>query len=147
MGRNHKEKEHEEKNGKEKNGRQKDYSELCFTDNFMFCKVVSTNPEICRHMLELILGKRVKAVRIKASEYALAIIPSAKGIRMDVYLDDDEGTVYDLEMQTSSEKNLPKRMRYYQGIIDLNLIEKGDDYEQLPQSVVIFLCTFDYRER
>jgi predicted transposase/invertase (TIGR01784 family) len=50
-------------------------------------------------------------------------------------------------MQTTREKNLPKRMRYYQGMIDLNLIEKGKDYDQLPKTVVLFVCTFDYFKR
>ncbi|MDY4893180.1 MAG: Rpn family recombination-promoting nuclease/putative transposase [Agathobacter sp.] len=122
----------------------KEYRELCFTDNFMFCKVVGNNEELCRHMLELILGKSIRKVEINTAEKVIDLTPEAKSIRMDVYLDDDENTVYDLEMQTSAKKNLPKRLRYYQGVIDLNLIEKGDDYDQLPESVIIFICTFDY---
>ncbi len=34
-------------------------------------------------------------------------------------------------------------MRYYQGIIDLNILEKGRDYRDLKKSYVIFVCTFD----
>lgn len=41
------------------------------------------------------------------------------------------------------KKNLPKRSRYYQGMIDLNLIEKGADYNGLNKSFVIFICKFD----
>ena len=125
----------------------KGYKELCFTDNFMFCKVIANNPELCRHLLELVLGKRIRKVDIKAAEKVIDITPESKSIRSDVYLDDDQGTVYDLEMQTSAKKNLPKRLRYYQGVIDLNLIEKGDDYDQLPESVVLFVCTFDYFDK
>ena len=40
-------------------------------------------------------------------------------------------------------EDLPKRTRYYQGMIDLNLLDKGMDYTQLKQSFVIFMCTFD----
>lgn len=39
--------------------------------------------------------------------------------------------------------NLPKRMRYYQGMIDLNILEKGENYKNLKKSFVIFICTFD----
>ena len=122
----------------------KEYKELTFTDNFMFCKVITHNPDLCRHMLELILGKTIRRVEIKAAEKVMAITPEAKSIRLDVYLDDEEGTVYDLEMQTYENKNLPRRLRYYQGVIDLNLIEKGDDYDTLPESVIVFICAFDY---
>lgn len=33
-------------------------------------------------------------------------------------------------------------MRYYQGMIDLNILEKGGDYNKLKKSYVIFICTF-----
>lgn len=46
-------------------------------------------------------------------------------------------------MQATSKKNLPKRSRYYQGMIDLNTIEKGENYKKLKDSYVIFICTFD----
>ena len=34
-------------------------------------------------------------------------------------------------------------MRYYQGMINLNILEKGGDYNELKKSYVIFICTFD----
>ena len=40
-----------------------------------------------------------------------------------------------------------KRMRYYQGMIDLNILNKGIDYEELNKSFVIFICTFDLFEK
>ena len=44
---------------------------------------------------------------------------------------------------TTTARNLPKRRRYYQGMINLNILEKGDDYNHLKKSYVIFICTFD----
>jgi len=38
---------------------------------------------------------------------------------------------------------LPKKLRYYQGSIDLDLISKGEDYKKLAKSYIIFICTFD----
>jgi predicted transposase/invertase (TIGR01784 family) len=58
-------------------------------------------------------------------------------------VEDEKHTVYNLEMQVTMKKNLPKRSRYYQGMIDLNLIGKGADYNDLNKSLVIFICTFD----
>ena len=60
-----------------------------------------------------------------------------------MYLKDEKGTVYNIEIQTTNKRNLPKRIRYYAGMIDLNAIEKGADYTELPKSFVIFICTFD----
>lgn len=47
-------------------------------------------------------------------------------------------------MQTTKYEELPKRSRYYQDIIDLNLIEKGEAYDILNTSYIIFICTFDF---
>ena len=49
-------------------------------------------------------------------------------------------------MQTTKYEELPKRSRYYQDIIDLNRIEKGEAYDILNTSYVIFICTFDFFE-
>ena len=42
---------------------------------------------------------------------------------------------------------MAKRSRYYQGSIDLDLISKGEDYNKLNKSFVIFICTFDPFDR
>ena len=136
----------EEKVWQEKLGlsEQKRYDELVFTDNFLFCKIMERNPCLCRDLLEIILGVKIKRIVFTGSETAIGITPYGKSIRLDVYVADEEGTVYDLEMQITPHKNLPKRMRYYQGMIDLNQIDKGVDYKELNRSYVIFICMFDY---
>ena len=60
-----------------------------------------------------------------------------------MYADDEHGTVYNVEMQTADNKNLPKRSRYYQGQMDMAALKTGEDFARLPQSIVIFICTFD----
>ena len=55
-------------------------------------------------------------------------------------MEDDESTVYDIEMQTTVAEDLPRRMRYYQGMIDLNMIERGARYKELKKSFIIFIC-------
>ena len=60
-----------------------------------------------------------------------------------MYVEDEAGTVYDVEIQTTEKKHLPLRTRYYQGIIDLHILEKGEDYSKLRRSFVIFICTYD----
>ncbi len=95
--------------------RVKEYEELLFTDDFMFCKVLENNEELCKELLELILGKRIRRINYLAKQKVIDITSDGKGVRLDVYLEDDENTVFDIEMQTTTNKNLPKRTRYYQG--------------------------------
>lgn len=67
----------------------------------------------------------------------------ARSVRLDVYVKDNKEVVYDIEMQISDTKELPKRSRYYQSMIDIQLIDKGQHYKNLNRSYIIFICTFD----
>lgn len=83
-------------------------------------------------------GESVEAAKPEEQK-VIDITKDSKSVRLDVYVNDDAGTVYDVEMQTTSSKDLPKRSRYYQGMIDLNQIEKGAFYRDLNKSFVIFI--------
>lgn len=120
-----------------------EYGQLKFTNNFLFCKVMENNLELCRKMLEIILKVKIQKVVIADKEKTIDITPDGKSVRLDVYVEDESGTIYNIEMQVSSKRDLPRRSRYYQGMIDLNLIEKGAKYSGLKKSFVIFICLFD----
>ena len=108
----------------------KAYEELELKDDFMFSKIMH-DPKYCKPFLETILGIKIKKLVYAESQKSIDMAAGAKGIRLDVYVEDEEETVFDLEMQTSVKKNLSKRTRYYQGMIDLNILETGDDYTEL----------------
>ncbi|MBU3850040.1 MAG: PD-(D/E)XK nuclease family transposase [Candidatus Treponema excrementipullorum] len=46
-------------------------------------------------------------------------------------------------MQTGHKHNLVKRMRYYHSAIDVDSLLRGNPYDQLKKSYVIFICNFD----
>lgn len=85
----------------------------------MFGKVMQ-NAELCKDLLQRILPD----LEIDHIEYPEA----QKGIRPDVYIKDGKGTVYDIEMQAVDTKELPKRSRYYQSMLDMQLIDRGQTY-------------------
>ena len=66
-----------------------------------------------------------------------------KGIRIDIYAKDSDGNAYDIEMQTTEEKDLHLRTRYYHSEMDSYQIRAGQKYFNLKQSIVIFICTYD----
>ncbi|MCD7819134.1 MAG: Rpn family recombination-promoting nuclease/putative transposase [Lachnospiraceae bacterium] len=113
---------------------QKKWEDLELKDDFMFAKVMR-DPELCREMLERLLDFRISRIEYTAYD--------SQSVRLDIYVQDEENTVYNIEIQTTDTKELPKRSRYYQGMIDLDLIEKGEHYKKLNKSYVIFICTFD----
>lgn len=68
----------------------------------------------------------------------------ARSVRLDVYVKDEKEVVYDIEMQVSHTKELPKRSRYYQSMIDLQLIDKGQLYDELKRSYVIYYLSIRF---
>lgn len=99
--------------------------------------ILTTRLDLCKELLELILDIKIRKVEIAEQQKNVDITYDGKGVRFDVYVDDAENTVYDIEIQTTRQKDLPKRTRYYQGMIDLNLIQKGMRYSELKKSYVI----------
>lgn len=120
----------------------KEYNKLRITDDFMFAKVMR-NQKLCKKLLEVILNIEIDKIEYCEEQKTIDITKDAKSIRLDVYVRDGRDTIYNVEMQTVDTKNLPKRSRYYQGLIDLNLIEKGEVYNKLNKSYVIFICMSD----
>jgi len=121
--------------------RTKTYEQLTFTDDFMFCKILSTDLELTKDLLELILGISISKVELAQSQKELKFTPADHGVRFDVYVEDDDHTVYDIEMQATNKPHIGKRMRYYQGMLDLSMIEAGGNYRDLKKSYIIFICT------
>lgn len=120
----------------------KTWEELEITDDFLFGKVMR-NPELCKRTIEVILGIEIDRIDYLEEQKTIDMSLDAKSIRLDVYVKDGANTVYNIEMQPVKRDNLPKRSRYYQGMIDLALIEKGEHYSKLNRSYVIFICSFD----
>ena len=119
-----------------------EYSRLTLANDFIFAKVMM-NEKLCKKLLEVILGIKIERIEYVETQKTIFHIIKSRSVRLDVYVKDSEKTVYNIEMQTTNTRNLPKRSRYYQGMIDLNLLKKGKDYKQLNKSYVIFICTFD----
>ena len=120
--------------------------DLTISNSFMFAKVMSEEP-FCKEMLQRILGVKIRKIEYIEAEKTILTLKDAKDIRLDVYLEDNEDTVYDIECQMTDTHELPKRSRYYQSQIDGSLIEKGYHYSKLKKSYVIFICTFDPFEK
>ena len=120
----------------------KKFEELEIKDDFMF-GVIMRNPKYCKPFLETVLGIKISHIEYPNSQQTIDVSSDAKSVRLDVYVEDGKETVYNIEMQTTVSKSLRKRMRYYQSMIDLNILEKGDSYKKLKRSFVIFVCTFD----
>jgi len=141
------------------------YSNIDITDDFMFAYVMQ-RLDLCIEFLEYLFpGHKIQRVVYLAADEGteadittvvengiartypavqktLAVAFGKKGIRMDVYLDDGN-IVYNVEMQATRTGHLPKRSRYYAGQVDINQLNRGQEYDQLKPTYIIFICKFD----
>ena len=79
----------------------------------------------------------------KGKEKSIVYHPEYKGVRLDVYAKDENQTRYNVEMQVQKKPALGKRSRYYQSQMDMEMLLAGEDYAELPNTYVIFICDFD----
>ena len=119
----------------------KPFEKLTFHDDFMF-GLIMQDKEICREALECLLGISIDRLEYIEPQKTIVPVYTAHGIRLDVYVDDGK-KVYDVEIQNRDEHDIGKRTRYYQGIMDTEALLKGADYDELKESIIIFLCRFD----
>ena len=115
--------------------------DLTITDDFMFSQVMK-DEEICKEVVETILGIKVGKIKFLTSQHEIEITPEAKSITLDVYLRDEE-KIINVELQNGHRLELPKRCRYYQAVADIDNTQPGDIYSQMKDNYVIFICTFD----
>ena len=112
-------------------------------NNFIFYKVMRNNPDVCKELLEILLEFKIERIEMSQEE-EIDIDFGSKGIRMDVYAKDADGLkVYNIELQAADTKELPERSRYYQGVIDVDLLKSGQKYKDLKTSYIIFICVDD----
>ncbi|MEY8530580.1 Rpn family recombination-promoting nuclease/putative transposase [Lactobacillus taiwanensis] len=117
-----------------------------FTEDKVFGMVME-NKEFCKYLLEIIipdlkikkidwLDKQVEINNLKRKN-------EAKEVRLDVLVTDHEGRVFNIEIQTTDQDDIGRRIRYYLSRVDLRYtLNKGKTYRNLKDAYIIFLCNF-----
>ena len=122
----------------------KKWHDASIQNNFVFSKTMELYPDLCRRLLELILNTTIKEITYPEREKTIEARTDSKGIRLDVYVEEKgSNRSFDVEMQIANSDNIDKRMRYYQGLIDMDKLKRGQHYSKLGKSVIIFICPFD----
>lgn len=121
-------------------------SELSLIDDYLFGLFIqeASNEELLKGLIERMLDIKVSKVSLKQKQHEISNEPDLHGIRLDAFIQDDLNTFYNIEVQTVNQYNIPKRMRYYQSLIDREQMPSGEyDYNKLPKTIIIFVTDFD----
>ena len=62
---------------------------------------------------------------------------------MDCVARDSEDKQFNVEIQQDNEGASPKRARYHSGLMDMNTLNPGQDFDELPESYVVFITRDD----
>ena len=99
-----------------------------------------------QNVLSIILNEpNVKVTEVKVEQVILNKF-GKRAIRLDAWGKTDDDRQVNIEMENHAEKdNVPKRSRFYQGLIDTPILKAGKKtkYKQLPSTIIIFITQED----
>lgn len=132
--------------------------DLNVIDDFLFQELVAKEgigEEFCRILLSTILGRTIQKIKVIPQKTVLGIDTGNHGIRLDAYIEDMSSDdievatdIYDIEPNNTYEKDtLPRRTRYYDALIDSQLLETGTDYGKLKNVIIIMILPYDPFDR
>ena len=122
----------------------KTLKDLNLCDDYLFHEVMK-DKRLVIGLLETVLDLKGEIQDIKYVEGEKTIKGgyTGKGIRVDVYVMDEELNVYDIEIQNGRIQVLGKRSRKYQSNMDYEFLKQGQSYDKLKKQYIIFICTGD----
>jgi hypothetical protein len=113
-----------------------------FTKDVMFCEVMK-DTEICKELIERIIDRPLKRIIYSNQQETITTGINVRSIRLDACIETVDRTLIDVEMQIGHYDTLPLRFRGYQSIFDSSYWRRGDSFNKLKETYIIFLCTND----
>ena len=108
----------------------------------VFMSAVLDDNLACQHVIRTILNKPDLVVQSVRTQYEISKIIS-HGIRLDVLAVDSENRLYNIEIQKRDDLDHAKRTRYYSAVLDSEFLEKGGEYEDMPELHIIYISETD----
>ncbi len=119
--------------------------ELSLIDNYLFGLFAQeAEPEEIKELIECLLSIKISEISLTQKQRSIMHDPESRGIILDAFVTDTEGNIYNIEVQASRFKDIPKRMRYHQSLIDRDHMPSGEyNYKLLPKTIIIFVLNYD----
>ena len=108
----------------------------------IFMRNVFKQRECLEYVLQVIMEKQDLKVIDQIIQKDYKNLQGRSAI-LDCVARDSEGKQFDVEIQQDNEGASPKRARYHSGLMDMNTLNPGQDFDELPESYVIFITRDD----
>lgn len=116
--------------------------ELRLMDDDFFSEALDGKVEAVEYILNTILERadiKVKSTKAQV-EYKSA---TKRSITLDIQAEDGDGKLVDIEIQRSDKGAGVRRARYHSSMIERTLLSKGEEFEDLVDTYVIFITEND----
>ena len=110
--------------------------------NDVFMRNVFKKQECTEYVLQVIMGRKDLKVLDQVLQKDYKNLQSRSAI-LDCVVRDADGKQFDVEIQQDAEGASPKRARYHSGLMDMNTLDPGQDFDELPETYVIFIIRDD----
>ena len=111
-------------------------------DDFMRC-LFRDNIPLTQHVLRILTGKKDLNITNVKTQADMKRLVGARSICLDAYGTDDEGKKYDMEIQRSDRGAGKHRARYHSSAMDVDNLDAGQDFSELPDTYTIFITEND----
>ena len=121
------------------------WENLTLANDFMFCKVFE-DLDLCLELVQTILPElNIERIVFIEPQKSVKETFDTRGVRFDIYLRDNKNRIINIEMQIVNRDNVPRRIRAYHSLMDLDAMESKSVkfYNDIPDSIVIFICCSD----
>ena len=132
----------------------KTLQDLNMMDSFLFeatTEDMENAKKIAKIIIKRTMGHSVENLVIEPQKQLKGLSLDRHGIRMDLYMQENatfqDGAstlrLYDIEPNKYYEKDLPRRSRFYQSLIDSKLLPSNSRYQNLPDLITIWILPYD----
>ena len=111
-------------------------------DDVFLTKCFEDNTESTQFVLRIILNKPDLVVLDVHTQVFVANLLN-RSVKLDVVATDSEGRKINVEVQREDKGAGKRRARYNASMMDASFLEKGTDFDQLPEVYVIFITEND----
>ena len=108
----------------------------------MFMRNVFKKRECTEYVLQVVMDKKDLRVIDQVLQKDYKNLQGRSAI-LDCVARDSEGRQMDVEIQQANEGASPKRARYHSGLMDMNTLNPGQDFDELPENYVIYITRDD----
>ena len=115
---------------------------FCLFDDTYMTRFFDENIPCTEFVLQILMNKPDLRVEKMKSQVTIRHL-EGRSICLDVYATDSQGKKYDIEIQRSDSGADPHRARYHSGMIDVDNLQAGQKFDELPDSYVIFITEND----